>query len=109
MREAWAGAMGGAEYPNIMAKIFLDRVRVDGREALLLGQLYPPTVGLVGLEKVEALHRVVGSAGHGNIKLCARDEDLEAFKLIAGFRGKAATEPIDPEWRPPVSLGMDTA
>lgn len=110
MREAWAGAMGGVEYPNIMGKIFLGRARVDGREALLLGQLYPPTVGLVGLEEVEALHGVVGAEG-GNIKLCARDEDLDAFKLVAGFRGQA-TEPINPEWRPPVSpvsLGMDAA
>jgi hypothetical protein len=36
----------------------------------------------------------------GRIKLCARDEEFEAFKLIAPFRSKSATEPINPEWRP---------
>jgi len=57
-------------------------------------------------------HRVVGNAGHGNIELCARDEELEAFKLIAPFRSKSATEPINPAWRPPtprVSLRADAA
>ena len=110
MREAWAGAFGGVEYPNIMGKLFLARARANNHEVLLLGQLYPPCVGVIDIDEVEALHGVVGTEG-GTIKLCARDEDLDAFKLVAGFRGRA-TEPINPEWRPPVSpvsLGMDAA
>jgi len=104
MREAWSEAMGpDYPFPNTMVKLFLARTRMDDRDVLLLGQLYPPCVGVVGLDEVEALHRVHASDGEGPIRLCARAEELEAFKLIAPFRSRDTVEPINPDWRPPQS------
>jgi hypothetical protein len=107
MREAWAGVYHDAAYPNVMGKIYLNRVKLGDREAVLLGQIYPPTVGLVALDEIEALHRDVGCASQA-IDLCARGEDRAAFDLLRPFAGKA-TAPINPDWRPPISLKADAA
>ena len=98
MREAWSEAMGDADFQNTMAKIFLRHGTVNGRETFMLGQLYPPCVAVVAGDEVEAMHAVVGSAGHGNIDLVGETE-REAFELIAWCAGHASP-PINPNWRP---------
>ena len=48
----------------------------------------------------------------GVLATALRRFPLEAFKLIAPFRSRSATEPINPEWRRPtprVSLRADAA
>ncbi len=84
MREAWTDVMGDATYPNSMAKIFLSRTKCGERDVLLLGQLQPPCVGVVAVDEIEALHRIVGCAD-GKADLCAGKDELEAFQLIAPF------------------------
>jgi hypothetical protein len=59
---------------------------------------------LVGLEEVEALHRVVGTAGEGKIDLCAQEEQHRAFEFIAPFRMPETIAPINSDWRPPVPV-----
>jgi hypothetical protein len=100
MREAWAGAFGAADYPNVMAKVFLRHGKIGGREAFMLGQLYPPTVAVIAADEVMAMHKIVGSAGHGEIDVCAEDEEREAWELIAWARGDKPSLPINSEWRP---------
>jgi hypothetical protein len=60
--------------------------------------------------------RLIGCVEHpaltGVLATALRRFPLEAFKLIAPFRSRSATEPINPEWRRPtprVSLRADAA
>jgi len=53
MQAAWFEAMDGA-WPGVMVKLYLGRGRANGRDVLLLGQLCPPCIGVVGLDEIEA-------------------------------------------------------
>jgi hypothetical protein len=93
-----------------MVKLFLGRGRANGREVLLLGQLCPPCVGVIGLDEIEAVHRTIGEH-QGFLKILPCDADYEAYQLVSAFAGKAEMEPINAEWRPmqPVALRVDAA
>jgi hypothetical protein len=99
MRAAWAEAMGNDDAPNCMAKVYLRHGTIDGRAAFMFGQLYPPTIAVIAADEIEAMHAVVGSAGHGEIDVVGETQ-REAFELIAWCRSKSASKPINPAWRP---------
>ena len=93
MDAAWREATGNDDAPNCMAKIFLGQGASDGREMYLFGQLSPPCIGVVAADEIEAMHAVVGSAGHGEIDVCNGEAEREAFELIAWCRSKSASRP----------------
>jgi hypothetical protein len=99
-----------AQALGVMVKLFLGRGRANGREVLLLGQLCPPCVGVIGLDEIEAVHRTIGEH-QGFLKILPCDADYEAYQLVSAFAGKAEMEPINAEWRPmqPVALRVDAA
>jgi len=96
MREAWREAMGNDDAPNCMGKVFLRRGTIGGRDAVMVAQLYPPTVGLIAVDEIEAMHAISGFDGRGEIRITEPEE----WALIAwAGQGAAAMPPINPDWR----------
>jgi hypothetical protein len=77
-----------------VCKLFLDRCVRNGRELLLVGQLFPPAIGVVALDEIEALHRIVEMENGGRE---AWQSVREEFNLIAWARGENTIAPINPE------------
>jgi len=89
---------GDVPRPICLGKIYIGTHRTaEGSEVVSVGQLYPPTACLVGIEEIEAMHKVACS---GVVNLCARPEEMEAFKMLAPFLTNSVRRPINSEWRP---------
>lgn len=104
MREGWPEFRD--EPVVAMGKLFLDRGIRGGREVVLIAQFYPPTIAVIAVDDVEAMHRIVGEANR-NIK--EWEAASEMFNLVAWARGTEATEPINPDWRPTAQRGRGEA
>ena len=90
MKSAWDEAMD-TPFANCMSKVFLDRGVRGGHEVILLGQFYPPTIGVIAVDEVKQMHKVVGRA-EGSIGAC--ESVREQFELIAWARGEETCKPI---------------
>lgn len=81
-----------------MVKIYLGRHPIDGADAILVGQLSPPTIGMVPLDEIEALHAVAGTDGDWPEMPALERQALTLLKPLA-YVAKPQ-RPINPGWRP---------